>query len=135
MELVAVVTGASSGIGAASAIGLADAGYHVVLTARRADRLAQVAAQISDKGGSAAVHELDVTDQAAVDAFAHSLDRCDVLLANAGGAVGADTIEHSSVADWQAMFSVNVLGTLTVTQALLPKLIASGAGTVVLMGS
>jgi NADP-dependent 3-hydroxy acid dehydrogenase YdfG len=135
MDRVAVVTGASSGIGAASAIGLAAAGYHVLLTARRTDRLAQIAAQIADKGGSAAVHELDVTDRPAVDAFAATLDRCDVLLANAGGAVGADTIADSSASDWQAMFSVNVLGTLNVTQALLPKLIASGAGTVVLMGS
>ena len=134
MDRVAVVTGASSGIGSASAIGLAGAGYHVVLTARRGNRLAQVAAQIEDKGGSAGVHEVDVTDRSAVDAFAASLARCDVLLDNAGGAVGADTIADSSPADWQAMFSVNVLGTLNVTQALLPKLIASGAGTVVLMG-
>ena len=132
---MAVVTGASSGIGAASAIGLAKAGYHVVLTARRADRLAQVAADISNVGGSAAVQVLDVTDRAAVDGLAASLDRCDVLLANAGGAIGADTIANSSAADWQAMYSVNVLGTLNVTQALLPMLIASGAGTVVLMGS
>ena len=132
---MAVVTGASSGIGAASAFGLAKAGYHVVLTARRADRLAQVAADISNVGGSAAVQVLDVTDRAAVDGLAASLDRCDVLLANAGGAVGADTIANSSAADWQAMYSVNVLGTLNVTQALLPMLIASGAGTVVLMGS
>jgi NADP-dependent 3-hydroxy acid dehydrogenase YdfG len=132
---VAVVTGASSGIGAASAIGLAAAGYHVVLTARRADRLAQVAKQITQAGGSAEAHELDVTDRPAVDALAQSLDRCDVLLANAGGAIGADTIADSSAADWQAMFDVNVLGTLHVTQALLPKLIASGAGTIVLMSS
>ena len=135
MDRVAVVTGASSGIGAASAIGLAAAGYRVVLTARRADRLADVAAQIADSGGSAVVHELDVTDRPAVDAFAQSLDRCDVLLANAGGAVGADTVAASSPADWQAMYDVNVLGTLHVTQALLPKLIGSGAGTIVLMGS
>ncbi len=135
MDRVAVVTGASSGIGAASAIGLAAAGYHVVLTARRADRLAGVAAQIADSGGSAVAHELDVTDRAAVDALAQSLDRCDVLLANAGGAVGADTIADSSAADWQAMYDVNVLGTLHATQALLPKLIGSGAGTIVLMGS
>jgi NADP-dependent 3-hydroxy acid dehydrogenase YdfG len=135
MDRVAVITGASSGIGAACAIGLAAAGYHVVLTARRADRLAQVAAQIVGTGGSAAVHQLDVTDRATVDALAASLDRCDVLVANAGGAVGADTIAASSSADWQAMYSVNVLGTLNVTQALLPKLIASGAGAVVLMSS
>lgn len=135
MDRVAVVTGASSGIGAASAIGLAAADYRVVLTARRADRLADVAAQIADSGGSAVVHELDVTDRPAVDAFAQSLDRCDVLLANAGGAVGADTVAASSPADWQAMYDVNVLGTLHVTQALLPKLIGSGAGTIVLMGS
>jgi NADP-dependent 3-hydroxy acid dehydrogenase YdfG len=135
MDRVAVVTGASSGIGAASAVGLAASGYHVVLTARRGDRLAQVAAEITGRGGSAAAHELDVTDRPAVDALAASLDRCDVLLANAGGAFGADTIAASSVADWQAMFSVNVLGTLNVTQALLPKLVGSGAGTIVLMSS
>jgi NADP-dependent 3-hydroxy acid dehydrogenase YdfG len=135
MDRVAVVTGASSGIGAASAIGLAAAGYRVVLTARRADRLADVAARIADSGGSAIVHELDVTDRPAVDALALSLDRCDVLLANAGVAVGADTIADSSAADWQAMYELNVLGTLHVTQALLPKLIGSGAGTIVLMGS
>jgi NADP-dependent 3-hydroxy acid dehydrogenase YdfG len=135
MDRVAVVTGASSGIGAASAIGLAAAGYRVVLTARRADRLADVAAQIADSGGNAVVHELDVTDRPAVDALAQSLDRCDVLLANAGGATGADTIADSSPADWQAMYDVNVLGVLHATQALLPKLIGSGAGTIVLMGS
>jgi NADP-dependent 3-hydroxy acid dehydrogenase YdfG len=116
-------------------MGLAASGYHVVLTARRGDRLAQVAAEITGRGGSAAAHELDVTDRPAVDALATSLDRCDVLLANAGGAFGADTIAASSVADWQAMFSVNVLGTLNVTQALLPKLVGSGAGTIVLMSS
>ena len=132
---VAVVTGASSGIGAASARGLAAAGYHVVLTARRLDRLAAVAEEIAAAGGSARVHQLDVTDRSAVDAFAQSLERCDVLVANAGGAVGADTIADSSADDWQAMYSVNVLGTLHITQALLPKLIATGAGTVVLMGS
>jgi NADP-dependent 3-hydroxy acid dehydrogenase YdfG len=132
---VAVVTGASSGIGAASAIGLAAAGYHVVLTARRLDRLAQVAEQIAAAGGSSTVYELDVTDRPAVEEFARSLDRCDVLLANAGGAVGGDTIAESSAADWQAMFDVNVLGTLHITQVLLAKLIATGAGTLVLMGS
>jgi NADP-dependent 3-hydroxy acid dehydrogenase YdfG len=134
-DRVAVITGASSGIGAASAVGLAAAGYHVVLTARRLDRLEQVAAQIAEGGGSAEVHEVDVTDSTAVDALAAKLHRCDVLVANAGGALGADTVANSSAADWQAMYDVNVLGTLHATKALLPMLIATGAGTIVLMGS
>src|SRR5215469_1361368 len=134
-DRVAVVTGASSGIGAASAVGLAAAGHHVVLTARRRDRLEQVASKITASGGSAEVHELDVTDRPAVDALAAGLNRCDVLVANAGGAIGAETVADSSPADWQAMYDVNVLGTLHVTQVLLPMLIASGAGTIVLMGS
>jgi NADP-dependent 3-hydroxy acid dehydrogenase YdfG len=135
MDAVAVVTGASSGIGAATAVRLGEAGYRVVLTARRADRLDEVARRITAAGGAAQAHQLDVTDRAAVFALADSLDRCDVLVANAGGAVGADTIADSSADDWQAMYDVNVLGTLHATQALLPKLIATGAGTIVLMGS
>jgi NADP-dependent 3-hydroxy acid dehydrogenase YdfG len=134
-DQVAVVTGASSGIGAASAIGLAAAGYHVVLTARRRDRLERVASTITADGGRAEVHELDVTDRSAVDALAAALRRCDVLVANAGGAIGAESVADSSPADWQAMYDVNVLGTLHMTQALLPMLIAGGAGTIVLMGS
>jgi NADP-dependent 3-hydroxy acid dehydrogenase YdfG len=135
MTRVAVVTGASSGIGAASAIKLAEAGYRVVLTARRTDRLEEVAKQIAAAGGAAEVHELDVTERQAVNALAQTLDRCDVLVANAGGAIGADTIAEGNPADWQAMYDVNVLGTLHSVQALLPKLIASGAGTIVIMGS
>jgi NADP-dependent 3-hydroxy acid dehydrogenase YdfG len=135
MERTAVVTGASSGIGAATAVRLAEAGYRVILAARRADRLAEVAGRITADGGRAESHELDVTNRAAVVAFAESLDRCDVLVANAGGAIGADTVAESSPADWQAMYDVNVLGTLLCVQALLPKLIASGAGTIVLMSS
>jgi NADP-dependent 3-hydroxy acid dehydrogenase YdfG len=134
-ERTAVITGASSGIGAATAAQLAAAGYRVVLTARRADRLAEVAERITSNGGDAVMHELDVTDRPAVMALASELGSCDVLVANAGGATGADTVADSSAADWQAMYEVNVLGTLHITQALLPKLIASGAGTIVLMGS
>jgi NADP-dependent 3-hydroxy acid dehydrogenase YdfG len=135
MTRTAVVTGASSGIGAATAIRLAEAGYRVVLTARRAERLADVAQQITAAGGSAEVYQLDVTDRVAVDALARSLDRCDVLVANAGGAIGADSVAEGSPADWQAMYDVNVLGTLNTVQALLPQLINSGAGTIVLMSS
>jgi NADP-dependent 3-hydroxy acid dehydrogenase YdfG len=135
MERTAVITGASSGIGAATAVQLADAGYRVLLTARRADRLAEVAQRITAGGGTAEVYQLDVTDRPAVDAFAKSVEACDVLVANAGGAIGADYVADSSAADWLEMYDVNVLGTLHTVQALLPKLIASGAGTIVLMGS
>ena len=129
------MTGASSGIGAATAVRLAEAGYHVVAAARRSDRIEALAGQIRGKGGRAEARTLDVTDRAAVDTLAASLDRCDVLVANAGGAVGGDQIADGSPDDWRAMYEVNVLGTLNVTQALLPALVASGAGTVVVMGS
>jgi NADP-dependent 3-hydroxy acid dehydrogenase YdfG len=135
MQRTAVVTGASIGIGAATARRLAAAGYHVVLAARRADRLEAVAAEIAAAGGSAQVSILDVTDRAQVFDLAESLESCAVLVANAGGAIGADEIAVASAQDWLAMYQANVLGTLHTIQALLPKLIASGDGTVVLMGS
>jgi NADP-dependent 3-hydroxy acid dehydrogenase YdfG len=135
MQRTAVVTGASSGIGAATAAKLAEAGYHVVLAARREDRVAALAGRIMDAGGHAAAHRLDVTDRTAVDALAESLDRCDVLVANAGGALGGDTVADGDPADWLTMYQVNVIGTLHVTQALLPRLIASGDGTIVVLSS
>jgi NADP-dependent 3-hydroxy acid dehydrogenase YdfG len=135
MQRTAVVTGASSGIGAATAIRLAEAGYQVVLAARRMDRIEALAAKIKDGGGEALARELDVTDRPAVDAFAESIDRCDVLFNNAGMALGADTVADSSPDEWLAMYEVNVLGTLHVTQAFLAKLIASGDGTIVVMSS
>jgi len=135
MQRTAVITGASSGIGAATAVKLADAGYRVVLGARRTDRVEAVAQRVRERGGQADVRRLDVTDRAGVDELAGSLDRCDVLVANAGGAIGADTVEKSSAADWLTMYEVNVLGTLHTTQALLPKLVASGDGTIVVLSS
>ncbi len=135
MQRIAVVTGASSGIGAASAERLAAAGYHVVLAARRVDRLDEVAARIAQAGGSAQVNELDVADRQQVDALAAALPRCDVLVANAGGALGSEQIADALADDWLTMYQSNVLGTLHTVQALLPKLIDSGDGTVVIMGS
>ncbi|MGW2022734.1 SDR family oxidoreductase [Streptomyces decoyicus] len=130
----AVVTGASSGIGAATARALAAAGYHVVLTARRKDRIEALAAELPN----AEAYALDVTDRAAVDAFAAALDRypsVDVLVNNAGGAYGAEPVATGDPADWRAMYEVNVLGVLHMTQALLPSLTASGEGTVVVLSS
>ena len=126
MAGIAVVTGASSGIGAASARRLAADGFAVVAAARREDRLAALAAET----GARPVR-LDVTDQASVDALPAALDGCDVLVNNAGGAIGMDPVAAADPADWRAMFELNVLGTLRMTRALLPLLRAGAGGTVV----
>jgi NADP-dependent 3-hydroxy acid dehydrogenase YdfG len=127
---VAVVTGASSGIGAAAAKALAKAGFDVVLGARRADRLAEVAAEC---GGRAIA--LDVTDETSVAAFVEQVGQCTLLVNNAGGAFGLDSIAESDLDLWQQMYDVNVLGTARITKALLPKLVDSGNGQVVVIGS
>ena len=132
---IAVVTGASSGIGAATARQLAAAGYRVVLTARRKDRIEALAEEISSAGHSATAYQLDVTDRTAVDEFATAFKTIGVLVNNAGGALGADPVATGDPADWRAMYETNVIGTLNVTQALLPKLVASGDGTVVVLSS
>ncbi|WP_262848106.1 SDR family NAD(P)-dependent oxidoreductase [Mumia quercus] len=127
----AVVTGASSGIGAATARRLAADGFRVVCAARRADRIEALAAEID---GVAVV--CDVTDQASVDALAAAVGpELAVLVNNAGGAVGQEPIERTDPEAWREMYDSNVLGTLRVTKALLPALRASGAGTVLNVGS
>jgi NADP-dependent 3-hydroxy acid dehydrogenase YdfG len=135
MQPVAVVTGASSGIGAATAAQLASAGFHVILAARRAGRLDEATARARAQGGSAQAQVLDVTDVAAVGAFAQSLDRCDVVVNNAGGALGMEDVSDADPADWRTMYETNVLGSLNLTKALLPRLIASGDGTIVMLTS
>lgn len=132
----AVVTGASSGIGAATARRLAAEGFNVVLAARRLDRLEAVAKEIEDadpagRRHAVAVVPLDVTSQESVDALAERLKGCHVLVNNAGGAVGTEPVAQADPADWQAMYDTNVLGLLRVTKALLPMLIESGEGHVV----
>jgi NADP-dependent 3-hydroxy acid dehydrogenase YdfG len=131
MTKIAVVTGASSGIGEATARRLAAEGFDVVAAARRRDRLDKLAAEIP----SIRPATLDVTSQESVDAFAESLDRVDVLVNNAGGAIGMEPVASGSVDDWQWMYEVNVLGTLRMTKALLPKLVASGDGVLVMLTS
>jgi len=130
MSPTAVVTGASSGIGAASARALAGDGFHVVCAARRKDRIEALAEEI---GGIAVV--CDVTDAASVAELAAVVDSVDVLLNNAGGAFDQATVEEADVEDWAQMFDLNVLGVLRVTQALLPALRADGGGLVVNLGS
>lgn len=128
---VAVVTGASSGIGAATARQLAAAGYEVVAAARRRERLEELAASTP---GIRPV-TLDVTDPASVAELAASLDDVAILVNNAGGAIGAEAIEQADASDWQAMYDSNVLGVLRVTQALLPALEKGSGGHVLVTGS
>jgi len=127
---VAVVTGASSGIGAATARRLAAAGYDVVCAARRLERLERLARDI---GGRAIA--LDVTSPDSVAALAREVDSCALLVNVAGGAIGLDPVANADPADWQQMYGTNVLGVLRVTQALLPALAASGDGHVIVVGS
>jgi NADP-dependent 3-hydroxy acid dehydrogenase YdfG len=126
------VTGASSGIGAATARRLVREGFDVVAGARRTDRLAALHDELGD-----ALHpvELDVTSADSVAALAAGVSEATVLVNNAGGAFGMDPIATADPADWRAMYEVNVIGALRVTQALLPALVASGRGHVVVMGS
>jgi len=126
----AVVTGASSGIGAACAERLAAEGWSLTVGARRVDRLAEVAA----RSGATAL-ALDVTDTASVEDFCASVSSCSLLVLCAGGALGLDPVALADEHDWQQMWDVNVMGSLRVVQRLLPALVASGDGQIVFMGS
>jgi NADP-dependent 3-hydroxy acid dehydrogenase YdfG len=127
---IAVVTGASSGIGAATARRLSKEGYDVVLGARRMDRLEEVAAET---GGRSL--ELDVRDPASVRAFADAIEGVDVLVNNAGLASGFGPLREIDDERVEVMWETNVLGLLRVTRALLDKLEASGGGHIVNVGS
>ncbi len=127
----AVVTGASSGIGAATARRLAADGWQVVAAARRADRLAELAEQVP---GLRPV-ELDVTSPASVAALAPAVGECSLVVANAGGAFDLAPVEESDPEVWLRSYDVNVVGVVRTVQSLLPALVAGGAGHVVLTGS
>ncbi len=124
----AVVTGASAGIGAATAEFLAADGWHVVLAARREEKLREVEARIAADGGKSSVLVLDVTNEQSIDDFAQNLEEVtagrgiDLLVNNAGGARGLDSVLEADPADWRWMYESNVMGTLQVTRALFGQL-------------
>lgn len=130
MSRTAVITGASSGIGAATARALAGSGYRTILGARRLERLEEVAAET---GGEAIA--LDVTDLDSVAEFAARVPACEVLVNNAGGALGLEPLAEADEERWRWMYEANVLGTMRMTRALLPRLIESGDGHVVAVTS
>ena len=127
---IAVITGASSGIGAATAQHLAAAGYELILGARRMDKLQAVAEPLGAKALT-----LDVTDAKSVEAFCAQVPRVNLLVNNAGGAVGAETIADAIDEKWETMYDSNVLGTMRMVRGLLPKLESSGAGHIIVIGS
>jgi NADP-dependent 3-hydroxy acid dehydrogenase YdfG len=126
----AVVTGASSGIGAATALRLAEEGFDVVVGARRIDRVKEVADRCGGRG-----FELDVTSVESIEAFVAQIDQAHVLVNNAGLASGLQPISEMDEDRVRVMWETNVVGLLRMTKALLPRLIASGAGHIVNLGS
>ncbi|MEM6793672.1 MAG: SDR family NAD(P)-dependent oxidoreductase [Acidobacteriota bacterium] len=138
----AVVTGGSAGIGAATVRLLAAGGWRVVTGARRSERLRALAEEASTAGASGAVHveTLDVTDAESVERFAaraleHLGGAVHLLVNNAGGALGAESIERAIERKWREMYELNVLSTLRMTRALLGALERSGDGHVINVGS
>jgi NADP-dependent 3-hydroxy acid dehydrogenase YdfG len=136
---VIVITGASAGIGAETARVFAERGWHVVVGARRLDKLKDMASSWAG-GKNITVAALDVTDDKSVKAFtqtAHSAThgKIDVLFNNAGLALGVDHLATGSMDDWQAMLDTNVSGLLRVTRAFLPGMLAAGHGHIINMGS
>jgi hypothetical protein len=125
-----VVTGSSSGIGAATARELARQGFHVVLGARRTELTKELATELD---GTAL--PLDVTDIDSVAAFASAIPTARVLVNNAGGAKGMAPVAEADEEQWRWMWETNVLGTLRITKALLPALIGSGDGHIVTVTS
>jgi NADP-dependent 3-hydroxy acid dehydrogenase YdfG len=126
----AVVTGASSGIGAATARALAADGWTVVLGARRLERMLPLAEEI---GGRAL--PLDVAEPRSVEEFVAEVPECNLLVNNAGGALGLDPLAEADEEKWRQMYETNVLGTMRMTRALLPQLTASGDGHIVAVTS
>ena len=133
MKNYAVVTGASSGIGAATAKLLAANGFHVIAAARRMDRLAELAKSDSN----IEIVELDVTNQKSVETLAAKLvgKPLSILINNAGGAFDASTIEDSDPEIWAKTYEVNVTGAVRMTKAMIPLMKANGQGHIVLMSS
>src|SRR5205823_1270932 len=135
-----VITGASSGFGAAAAKAFAAQRANVALGARRMDRLEHVAADSRRAGApSALVHALDVSQTASVNAFAawvrDRTEKVDVLINNAGGALGLEPVGQGKDEDWETMMQTNVLGVLRMTRAILPLLLNTPGSYILNIGS
>ena len=135
---VAIVTGASAGIGRETALTLAAAGSHVVVTARRQDRLENLVEEITSRGGSAIARAADVADltsvRSVVDATVEDTGRIDILVNNAG-IMKIAGITDNDVEDWAAMVDVNIKGVLHFLSAVMPHMVSQRSGHIVSVGS
>jgi NADP-dependent 3-hydroxy acid dehydrogenase YdfG len=134
----ALVTGGSSGIGAAVAVALAEAGASVAVAARRAGRLQQVVARIEAGGGIATSIQADVTDEDSasqvVEECVQQLGRLDILV-NAAGVIASGTVENADLAEWRRVMDVNLMATLYTCRAAIPHIKANGGGDIVNISS
>lgn len=140
MSKWALVTGASAGIGEATALELAKQGFSVILLARRKERLEKLKTNIEEKFKVQAIAEsVDVCDNDSVESFvkthAATLQKLEVLVNNAGLAKRADKIQSGNFSEWEQMIDTNVKGLLRLTRAILPTFVANGRGHVVNLGS
>lgn len=135
MKKRALITGATSGIGRATALRLAALGYHVIVTGRRAERLAALQEAIEAAGGECTALCFDVRSQSEVDTHLGSLSGVDLLVNNAGLAAGLESIDKGDTADWDAMIDTNVKGLLYVTRVISPKMVAAQRGLIINIGS
>jgi 3-hydroxy acid dehydrogenase/malonic semialdehyde reductase len=129
----AMITGASSGIGEAIAINLHELGYEVLITGRRQDRLTHLANRLGNERVTTKV--LDVTDNAQINEVVALAGEVDVLVNNAGGALGLANAQESELSDWLTMIATNVTGLTVLTHALLPQMVRRGSGIIINLGS
>lgn len=135
MKKQALITGATSGIGRATALRLAALGYDIIATGRRADRLAELRGEIEAAGGRCLTLAFDVRCEQECIAHLSPLEHVDLLVNNAGLAAGLEHIDVGSTTDWDAMIDTNVKGLLYVTRVITPKMVAAGSGHVINIGS
>jgi len=135
MKKQALITGATSGIGRATALRLAAEGYDITATGRRAERLPTPPRGNAAAGGRCTALVFDVRSEAEVRKFLSPLERVDLLINNAGLAAGLEHIDQGDTADWDAMIDTNVKGLLYVTRVVTPKMVAAGGGPVFNIGS
>ena len=135
MKKQAIITGATSGIGRATALRLAALGYDIVATGRRADRLETLRREVEQAGAACRTLCFDVRSEEECEKYLDPIEQVDVLVNNAGLAAGLEHIDRGSTADWDAMIDTNVKGLLSVTRIVSRKMVAAGSGHIINIGS